>query len=150
MPPAVEPGLPPINISIIVRSLPESDMEATSTTLNPAVLGVIAQNKDAMIFCGIVMPASVLSYSNAYMSNVPMTIRMAVAESTILVCNSYFLKLNLCFETSSHTKNPIPPITISADMVRLTMASVENEVNDEYAPLHPMISKPALQKAETE
>ncbi len=47
MPPAVEPGLPPINIKIIVKNFPLSDKAAVSTVLNPAVLAVTELNKDA-------------------------------------------------------------------------------------------------------
>ena len=40
IPPAVEPGEPPISIKIILRSFPESLKEAKSAVLKPAVLVV--------------------------------------------------------------------------------------------------------------
>ena len=40
MPPAVEPGLPPINMSIMDKRLPDSDRVAVSMVLKPAVLVV--------------------------------------------------------------------------------------------------------------
>lgn len=40
MPPAVEPGEPPISISIIIRYNPVSLIAVRFTVLNPAVLGV--------------------------------------------------------------------------------------------------------------
>ena len=41
IPPAVEPGEPPINIRIIINSKPGSLMIVKSTVLKPAVLGVM-------------------------------------------------------------------------------------------------------------
>ena len=40
IPPAVEPGLPPISIKIIVINCPASLIDVKSTVLNPAVRGV--------------------------------------------------------------------------------------------------------------
>ena len=45
-PPAVDPGLPPINIRIVVRSLLLSVSAAVSTVLNPAVLAVTDPNSE--------------------------------------------------------------------------------------------------------
>ena len=56
-PPAVEPGLPPITISIIVRSIDPSDNSAILTVLNPAVLGVIDWKNDANHDSVVPMPA---------------------------------------------------------------------------------------------
>ena len=41
IPPAVEPGEPPINIRIIIKHHPVSLIAVIFTVLNPAVLGVI-------------------------------------------------------------------------------------------------------------
>ena len=49
IPPAVEPGLPPMSIRTIRVIFPASDIAASSTVLAPAVLGVTAWNKDARI-----------------------------------------------------------------------------------------------------
>ena len=42
MPPAVEPGLPPINMRTVVSALPDSESFVKSMVLKPAVLGVTA------------------------------------------------------------------------------------------------------------
>ena len=42
IPPAVEPGDPPIIISIMIIARPDSDMVSKLTELNPAVRGVTA------------------------------------------------------------------------------------------------------------
>ena len=47
IPPAVEPGEPPINIKIVIIDCPVSLMEVRSAVLNPAVLGVTAWKKDS-------------------------------------------------------------------------------------------------------
>ena len=46
MPPAVDPGDPPINISIIVTACPALDIAFKSAVLNPAVRGVTAWNTE--------------------------------------------------------------------------------------------------------
>lgn len=45
IPPAVEPELPPMNINITVRSFEDSEREAISILLNPAVRGVTELKK---------------------------------------------------------------------------------------------------------
>ena len=49
IPPAVEPGLPPISIKTIVNIEVPCVILAQSTVLKPAVLGVTAWNSDANI-----------------------------------------------------------------------------------------------------
>ncbi len=43
IPPAVDPGDPPINIYIIVITFPDPDIAVVEILLNPAVLGVTAE-----------------------------------------------------------------------------------------------------------
>ena len=62
-PPAVEPGLPPINIRTIVKNLLESFSAAVSTLLKPAVLGVTELNREPNILSLTFIPASTLSFS---------------------------------------------------------------------------------------
>ncbi len=50
MPPAVDPGLPPINISTIVTSLLLALIPPTSIVLKPAVLAVTEANKEVNTF----------------------------------------------------------------------------------------------------
>lgn len=47
MPPAVEPGEPPISIKMVIRDWPVSLIAVRSAVLKPAVLGVTAWNKDS-------------------------------------------------------------------------------------------------------
>ena len=47
IPPAVDPGLPPMNMRMADRNLLPSVRAAVSTLLNPAVLGVTALKKQA-------------------------------------------------------------------------------------------------------
>ena len=46
IPPAVDPGDPPISINIVVIAIPTSVMDNWSTVLNPAVLGVTDWNME--------------------------------------------------------------------------------------------------------
>ena len=52
IPPAVDPGEPPISIKIIAIVLPGSDICEKSAVLNPAVLVVMDSNKETVILCG--------------------------------------------------------------------------------------------------
>ena len=63
IPPAVEPGEPPINICIIVSTFDALVRLAVSTVLNPAVLAVVAENSEAGILSPIVISFIVLLYS---------------------------------------------------------------------------------------
>ena len=47
IPPAVEPGEPPMNIRNVVRILPAGESEAVSTLLKPAVLAVTESKREA-------------------------------------------------------------------------------------------------------
>ena len=52
IPPAVDPGLPPINIKTFINIFELVVNEAISIVLKPAVLAVTEANKDAQIFPG--------------------------------------------------------------------------------------------------
>ena len=69
IPPAVEPGLPPMNMSTIVKSLLSGVSAAVSTVLKPAVLAVTEPNNDANTAPGVSMPAMVLLFSKIYISS---------------------------------------------------------------------------------
>ena len=56
MPPAVEPGLPPMNIRMMVSSLLPSVKAAVSVVLKPAVLAVTELNKEVRIFPLVFIP----------------------------------------------------------------------------------------------
>ena len=63
MPPAVDPGLPPMNIRIMVKNLLPSDRAPVSMELKPAVLAVTELNKEDKIFPLTYMSAMRRSFS---------------------------------------------------------------------------------------
>ena len=85
IPPAVDPGLPPINMRNMVSILLLSVSAAVSTVLNPAVLAVTEPNKELSTFPWVDIPSSVFWLSNRYRSAAPPITRIAVVTSTILV-----------------------------------------------------------------
>ena len=56
-PPAVEPEPPPMNIRIMVSSLPPSVREPISSVLKPAVLGVITLKKELQMMPVVLISA---------------------------------------------------------------------------------------------
>ena len=58
MPPAVEPGLPPMNIRMMVSSLLPSVKAAVSVVLKPAVLAVTELNKEVRILPLVFIPTT--------------------------------------------------------------------------------------------
>ena len=64
IPPAVDPGLPPTNINITVKSLVGSEYDAVSVVLNPAVLGVTEPNTEDKSCPFASIPTKRLSRSN--------------------------------------------------------------------------------------
>jgi len=56
MPPAVDPGEPPVIIRIIIINTPASLSMVKSTVLNPAVLGVTDWKKEPKILSDTLMP----------------------------------------------------------------------------------------------
>lgn len=85
IPPAVEPGLPPMNIKIIVSNLLAGDNAAVSIVLKPAVLGVTAQKSEVIILSPKLMPENVEPPSKIKKLAEPPTIRKAVVIRTIFV-----------------------------------------------------------------
>ena len=86
IPPAVEPGLPPININNMVKSELLFDILLRSTTENPAVLGVVAMKKEERIFSKNGFPRSVWLYSKIKNRIVPPMRRRPVMMMTSFVC----------------------------------------------------------------
>ena len=76
--------------------------------------------------------------------------RIAVVDKTIFECKVYFLKLVLRVTMSVHIRKPIPPMTTRLIIVIITTGSSAKVVRDEKGLYLPIISNPALQKAETE
>ena len=91
-PPAVDPGLPPINIKISVSSLLPSVMAAGSTVLKPAVLAVTDANKLFKICPLALMPTIRFCRSSTQKSPAPPNTSTNRAISTSFVCNKYFRK----------------------------------------------------------
>ena len=91
-PPAVDPGLPPINIKISVSSLLPSVMAAGSTVLKPAVLAVTDANKLVKICPLALMPTIRFCRSSTQKSPAPPNTSTNRAISTSFVCNKYFRK----------------------------------------------------------
>jgi len=150
IPPAVEPGLPPMNMSTIVKSLLSGVSAAVSTVLKPAVLAVTEPNNDANMAPGVSMPAMVLFFSKIYKNSPPPKTSISVVDITILAWSEYLLSLNFLVLTSFHMVKPIPPMMISSIIVILTNGSAAYFVNDEYSSFMPIKSKPALQNADIE
>lgn len=88
MPPAVEPGLPPMNMSMTVRSFEASESAAVSTLLKPAVLGVTAEKKLTSICSPSGMSAFMRPRSRKKKSSAPPKMSMSVVRMTSFVCRS--------------------------------------------------------------
>ena len=148
IPPAVDPGDPPIIIKIIVKNLPALVIPDVDILLNPAVLGVTAAKKEFKTFSPpfIVAMVSGLLYSNRSIKIVPPITKNPVTSKTIFVCTENLLILFTLY-SSVHTPKPNPPIIIRAAAVSITKALVLWVVK--LTP-PPNTSKPALQNAEIE
>ena len=125
MPPAVEPGLPPMNMSIIVSSLLAGESAAVSTLLKPAVLGVTAEKKLTSTCSPSGMPTFMRLRSIIKKSAAPPKVSMAEVMSTSLVCRHQRCACSPHLRMSSQTRKPMPPIVMSAMIVMLTRASPE-------------------------
>jgi hypothetical protein len=135
-----------MNISIMVKNTLLSLNAAVSIELKPAVLGTTDAKKAADTFSknGICPIVSGLEYSKIKKNTVPSSSKINDIVTTSLVC-----KLNLthlrCFARSLRTPNPVPPAIISALKVKIVIGESVYDMK-----LFPVMSNPALQKAETE
>ena len=149
-PPAVEPVLPPTNISMTVISQPASESSSMATVLYPAVLGVTDWKNEAKTRCGSVRSLKAWFASEKKKNTAPPKMSASVAVMTIFVCRLYFLKRNLQSITSLQTINPSPPTTMRNMMVRLTTGSPTYGVSDgKRLSAVPKRSNPALQNEDT-
>ena len=82
MPPAVDPGDPPISIKTISSMLPVPDREDKEAVLKPAVLGVIVRNRERKTR-SLTDPEV---YSNKNKRSIGMMIRTPVVARTTLLC----------------------------------------------------------------
>ena len=146
IPPAVEPGEPPISISMIVIAVPVSLISVKSAVLNPAVLGVTDWNKELQMRS----PIGLSPNSNKKKYRAGSEIRSTVVIRITLLCILYFRTWYLFTLMSSHVMNPIPPIMIN-DMITKLMTGLSTKyVREEYGVFAPIKSNPALQNAEME
>jgi len=158
IPPPVEPGEAPINMSNIMKSMVAGLNLDMSTELKPAVLVVVLWNTDAIIFSAGVLFLSVLLFSAARKNTVPMTRSVAVIISTILewrvslsfLCRFLFenildnLKEKKRFFKLLITVNPSPPLMMS--VIKIILAAV---LPAKAVRLSGFVENPALQNAET-
>ena len=70
-PPAVEPGLPPMNISAVISRLPETDSLLRSVVKNPAVRAETEWKNDTSSCLPVLMPARLLFCSNKKKNSQP-------------------------------------------------------------------------------
>ena len=112
IPPPVEPGDAPINISIITINNPAEENSDIGKVENPAVLAEVLVRK----------APSQLIFSKHLIIIVPDISKKTVIVITIFVCKLNFLKL--CMVTISLiTKKPNPPKIISPHVVKLSRIS---------------------------
>jgi len=84
MPPPVDAGEAPINISIIVTNCEALEKSACGTVSKPAVLAVTDWKNEAIIFDPVPIPLNALFDSSRKIKKAPDKIRAAVVRSTTL------------------------------------------------------------------
>ena len=147
IPPAVDPGDPPISISTVVIPFEGPERSVRSVVLKPAVLGVTAWKKEHKSLSpnGMPLRSTKKSHIAGKIMSMPDTV------SAVLLCMLYFEKRNPWVLISSHVRKPMPPIIISSITGMETEGFAEKAVSEEYSPVTlPITSKPALQNADTE
>ncbi len=152
IPPAVEPGQPPINISATESTFVKLPCAPMSTDANPAVLVFTDWNSAVFSFAGKLSPSMVRPHSIRRKPSVPAARRAQVARRHTWEWKLSLLRpLCLNGDSSLHwymsrtTTKPSPPMTISASIVRQTSGSPVKAVRLELPGTKPKISKPALQ-----
>ena len=115
IPPAVDPGHPPISISTIIISVPDSDICERSCELKPAVLAVTDWNAELSVRS--FRPRPEYSQKKKYTAGMNISSREVVI--TTLLWREYFLNLNLYVITSFHVRKPMPPTMMSSIITML-------------------------------
>ncbi len=126
MPPAVDPGLPPTNISSIVTTSVAGRIDPVSTLLNPAVRGVAPWKNDATSFSPGASGPSVAGFvhSSAATASVASASRPAETPSTSRACSVRRRRARRASRpTSISTWCPSPPTTKPTATTRSTVAS---------------------------
>ena len=118
MPPAVEPGLPPMSMSPMVMVWPVSLRAVRSAVLKPAVLGVTDWNADSRIRLpmGSAENSKKKKYSAGTRSKTPVEARIT------LLCIRYRRMWKPFSRMSCQVRKPMPPMTIRNMMVMFTTA----------------------------
>ena len=137
IPPPVEPGEAPMNISTIITTSPASVNPPSGYVQNPAVLAETLWNS----------APSQLMFSVSLKSSAPAKISAALVESTTFECTESFFQCNFFSINSLITRNPIPPKNIIAQVTILSHTSFLYGIR--LVPL-PSTSKPALLNADIE
>lgn len=122
IPPAVEPGEPPININTQVSNFDAEVRLPVSTLLKPAVLAVVAE-KATQVY---VLPHSYLSWCCYIRLYKTVTFLKAVksrGNKYDFGMESVFLKCRPLVVISSHTTKPIPPMIINESITTFTTTS---------------------------
>lgn len=149
MPPPVELGDAPINMSIIVVILLIGVSEAWSIVENPAVLLVVLWKNAFIIFSPKGILPSVFGLFHSAIRNriKPNSSRILVIINTIFVCCFIFL----FFQPSNNTTKPIPPTIISSVIGNINNTLFAKGVRLANSSLfEPNVSNPALQKDATD
>ena len=118
IPPPVEAGDAPINISITIKNIVGSFVKPRSILLNPAVLSVDVWNieESTFPFIFIFPKVSGLLYSTPSIKTNPISNSIAVDTITSFEW-TFNLENLLFFSTSNMTGYPNPPSIISKDTV---------------------------------
>ena len=132
MPPAVDAGPAPMNISVVITSRVGSFMPPMSTVLKPAVLGVTPWNHPARILSKVSSGPSVAGFvhSNVITTRGPNTSSAAVVIKVIFVCNDQWAlrrMLPRCAvrrKNSTRIGNPSPPMMKPIETLITTTGSV--------------------------
>ena len=117
IPPAVDPGDPPISIHRIISAWLSPLTPFSSIVLNPAVRSVTDWNRDGRI------RLSIGSCSISVSKNQTKGIRIIAPDAAraILLCSRYCFRRKRCSFTSFHTRKPIPPMVISSTSTTFTI-----------------------------
>ena len=115
IPPAVDPGEPPMSIKTIMSIWPASVIFVRSAVLKPAVLGVTDWNREF----NSRVPRGSSENSKKKNQAAGAAISTAVVTRITLLCIRYRLKWSRFLFTSSQVRKPMPPTMMSAMIVRL-------------------------------
>src|SRR6056297_143004 len=152
MPPLVDAGPAPMNISVVITSSVGSFIPPMSTVLNPAVLGVTPWNQPARSLSNVSSGPNVfgLVHSNVITTSGPTTRSPAVATNVILVCRLHGSGLDAApdrrwrsrRQNSTRIGNPRPPTMNAPDTLSTTTGSPTNRAKlSEYSEMPALLNE---------